>query len=319
MESVEMKKSIGIVIPAYNEEECVEELTNRLVKVFSIEIDYDFEVYFIENGSRDSTWEKLKIISKQDTRFKIIRLSRNFGMDGGLTAGLDVLETDACVFMTADLQDPPETISEFIRLWENGYENIFGIIGKREGTGLIRKINSQIFYWFASKLSSGSIPRNVSDFRLLDRKVYESLRKLGERNRFFRGMTAWVGYKSVGIVIQRPPRFAGESKAFTWSVIDFAFKGIFAYSYKPLRLITITGFALFILSIISLIGLTSFWIIRGVPFPGFGSLFALMILVWGGITLMIGIVSEYVGLIYEEVKARPNYLITEKINIKLDE
>ena len=125
MESVEMKKSIGIVIPAYNEEECVEELTNRLLKVFSIEINYDFEVYFIENGSRDSTWEKLKIISKQDTRFKIIRLSRNFGMDGGLTAGLDVLETDACVFMTADLQDPPETISEFIRLCQTCLSSMF--------------------------------------------------------------------------------------------------------------------------------------------------------------------------------------------------
>ena len=237
-------------------------------------------------------------------------------MDGGLTAGLDLVNSDACVFMTADLQDPPETISEFIRLWENGYENIFGIIGKREGTSILRRFNSQIFYWLASKLSSGNIPRNVSDFRLLDRKVYESLRTLKERNRFLRGMTAWVGFKSVGVVIQRPPRFAGESKAFTWKVIDFAFKGIFAYSYKPLRLITISGFVLFTFSILSLIGLTAFWLIRGVPFPGFGSLFALIVLVWGGIALMIGILSEYVGLIYEEVKARPSYIVSEKINIR---
>ena len=311
-----MKKSISIVIPAYNEEECVEELARRLKLIFEKEKDYNFEVYIIENGSRDSTWEKLKNISELDHRFKIIKLSRNFGMDGGLTAGLDLLTTDACVFMTADLQDPPETISEFIRLWDNGYENIFGIIGERDGTGLIRRVNSQIFYWLASKLSSGNIPRNVSDFRLLDRKVYESLRTLNEKNRFIRGMSAWVGFKSVGIVIKRPPRFAGSSKAFTLKVIDFAFKGIFAYSYVPLRLITITGFLLFFASILTLIGLTSFWLIRGVPFPGYGSLFSLILLVWAGITLMIGILSEYVGLIYEEVKNRPNYIVSEKINVE---
>ena len=311
-----MKKSIAIVIPAYNEEDCIDELAKRLNQVFSVEINYDFEVVIIENGSKDMTWEKLIKISSEDERFKVVKLSRNFGMDGGLTAGLDLVNTDACIFMTADLQDPPETIPEFIRLWENGYENIFGIIGKREGTSLLRRFNSQIFYWLASKLSSGNIPRNVSDFRLLDRKVYKSLRTLKERNRFLRGMTAWVGFKSVGIVIQRPPRFAGESKAFTWKVIDFAFKGIFAYSYKPLRLITISGFVLFTFSILSLIGLTAFWLIRGVPFPGFGSLFALIVLVWGGIALMIGILSEYVGLIYEEVKARPSYIVSEKINIR---
>ena len=310
-----MKKSIAIVIPAYNEEDCIDELAKRLSQVFSIETNYNFEVIIIENGSKDSTWDKLIKISGKDERFKVVKLSRNFGMDGGLTAGLDLVTADACVFMTADLQDPPETISEFIRLWENGYENIFGIIGKREGTGVLRRLNSQIFYWLASKLSSGNIPRNVSDFRLLDRKVYESLRTLKERNRFLRGMTAWVGFKSVGIVIQRPPRFAGESKAFTWKVIDFAFKGIFAYSYKPLRLITISGFVLFTFSVLSLIGLTAFWLIRGVPFPGFGSLFALIVLVWGGIALMIGILSEYVGLIYEEVKARPSYIVSEKINL----
>jgi dolichol-phosphate mannosyltransferase len=315
LEGLGVKKSIAIVIPAYNEEDCIDELAKRLSQVFSIETNYNFEVIIIENGSKDSTWDKLIKISGKDERFKVVKLSRNFGMDGGLTAGLDLVTADACVFMTADLQDPPETISEFIRLWENGYENIFGIIGKREGTGVLRRLNSQIFYWLASKLSSGNIPRNVSDFRLLDRKVYESLRTLKERNRFLRGMTAWVGFKSVGIVIQRPPRFAGESKAFTWKVIDFAFKGIFAYSYKPLRLITISGFVLFTFSVLSLIGLTAFWLIRGVPFPGFGSLFALIVLVWGGIALMIGILSEYVGLIYEEVKARPSYIVSEKINL----
>ena len=315
MENMGMKKRIGVVIPAYNEEECIEELVQRLKNISKVENKYEFEFIIVENGSTDKTWVKLFNLAKSESRLKILKLSRNFGMDGGLTAGLDLIDTDACVFMTADLQDPPEIISEFLRLWELGYEHIYGIIGKREGTNIIRKINSQIFYWLASKLSSGNIPKNVSDFRFLDRKAYSALKKMHEKNRFMRGLSAWIGFKSVGIVIERPPRFAGKSKAFTWKVIDFAFEGILAYSDKPLLLITISGIVLSLISFLSLFGLTIFWLVRGVPFPRFGSLIALIILVWGGIALMIGILSEYVGLIYEEVKSRPNYIISDSINL----
>ena len=305
------KKLISLIIPAYNEEDCVEELFNRLDAVFATEPQYDFEVVIVENGSIDSTWVKLQAIAEKDSRFKILKLSRNFRMDGGLTAGLDFIKGDACVLMTADLQDPPELIPQFLRYWEQGYENIFGVITKREGTGPIRTMNSKLFYWLAGKLTDGRIPRNASDFRLVDRKVYEAVKSMTERNRFVRGLFAWAGFNSIGVPMERPPRFGGVSNAHTLKVLDLAFKGIFAHSYKPLRLITVFGFVLSGLSFISIVPLFFLWLFVGVPFAGFGTLVGLFLLVFGIVSLMLGILSEYVGLIYEEVKARPNYVVSE--------
>ena len=305
------KKLISLIIPAYNEEDCVDELARRLTKVFESESQYDFEAIIVENGSIDSTWEKLQSIAQVDPRFKILKLSRNFRMDGGLTAGLDYVNGDACVLMTADLQDPPELIPTFLRKWEEGYENIFGIVTKREGTGPIRTMNSKLFYWLAGKLTDGRIPRNASDFRLVDKKVYEAVRGMTERNRFVRGLFAWAGFKSIGIPMERPQRFGGVSNAHTFKVLDLAFKGIFAHSYKPLRLITVFGFLLSAISFLSIVPLFLLWVFVGVPFAGFGTLVGLFLLVFGIVSLMLGILSEYVGLIYEEVKARPNYLVSE--------
>jgi len=310
------KKLISVIIPAYNEEECVDELAHRLQQVMSIEKSYEFEIFIVENGSIDSTWDKLKAISASDSRFKIIKLSRNFRMDGGLTAGLEFVTGDACVLMTADLQDPPEMISDFLQLWEQGFENIYGVITKRDGTGLIRKMNSNLFYWVAGKLTDGRIPRNASDFRLVDRKVYQAVRQLDERNRFVRGLFAWVGFKSVGVPMVRPPRFGGVSNAHSLKVIDLAFKGIFANSYKPLKLITVFGLSMSSISFVSLIPLSIIWLIKGVPFAGFGTIVALAILVFGLISLMLGIMSEYIGLIYEEVKGRPNFIVSDARNLK---
>ena len=305
------KKLISLIVPAYNEEDCVDELFSRLDAVFATEPQYDFEVVIVENGSLDSTWVKLQAIAEKDSRFKILKLSRNFRMDGGLTAGLDFIKGDACVLMTADLQDPPELIPQFLRYWEQGYENIFGVITKREGTGPIRTMNSKLFYWLAGKLTDGRIPRNASDFRLVDRKVYEAVKGMTERNRFVRGLFAWAGFNSIGVPMERPPRFGGVSNAHTLKVLDLAFKGIFAHSYKPLRLITVFGFVLSGLSFISIVPLFFLWLFVGVPFAGFGTLVGLFLLVFGIVSLMLGILSEYVGLIYEEVKARPNYVVSE--------
>ena len=308
-------KLISVIIPAYNEEECVDELATRLKKVFAVEEKYLFEVVIIENGSIDNTWEKLVEVAKEDSRFKILQLSRNFRMDGGLTAGLDYVKGDACVLMTADLQDPPELISDFLRKWEEGWENIYGVLTKRVGTGPIRTMNSKLFYWVAGKLTDGRIPKNASDFRLVDRKVYETVRTMSERNRFVRGLFAWVGFRSIGIPMERPPRFGGVSNAHTFKVIDLAFKGIFANSYKPLRLITLFGLGLSFLSFVSIIPLALLWIFSGVPFAGFGTLVSLFLLVLGFLSLMLGILSEYVGLIYEEVKGRPNFIVSNKIGL----
>ena len=304
-----VKKLISVVVPAYNESDCIDELAKRLAKVFDKETKYRFECVIVENGSTDDTFEKLLKINKKDKRFKILRLSRNFRMDGGLTAGLSVLESDACVLMTADLQDPPELIHEFIRKWEVGYENIYGVVTERQGTGPIRTFNSKAFYWLAGKLTDNRIPRNASDFRLLDRKVYEAIRAMEERNRFVRGLVAWVGYKSIGVPMQRPPRFAGESKAYTFKVIDLAFKGIFAHSYIPLRVITITGISTSVFSVLLFFGLLIRWIANGVPFGGFGTLVTIVLFSFGILTFMMGIIAEYLGLIYEEVKQRPNYIV----------
>ena len=308
------KKLISIIIPAYNEQDCVHELGGRLQAVFESEPKYNFEVFVIENGSTDETWPRLKEIANEDSRFKIIKLSRNFRMDGGITAGLDYVSGDALVLMTADLQDPPERIPDFLRAWENGYESVFGVVTKRKGTGPIRTLNSKLFYFVAGLLTDGRIPRNVSDFRLADKKVYLEIRKMQERNRFVRGLFAWVGYKSIGIPMDREERFAGKSNAHTFKVIDLAFKGIFAHSYKPLKLITLFGVFLSSISFLSIIPLAIIWFTQGVPFAGFGTLISLILLLISFLFLFLGIIGEYVGLIYEEVKARPNYVVSETIN-----
>jgi len=310
-----MTKLISIIVPAFNEESCIEELVRRLSIVFSQNSGYDFETIFIENGSTDRTWEILQSVHKQDARFKTVRLARNFRMDGGITAGLHYVSGDACVFMTADLQDPPELITEFIKKWEDGYENIYMQVSKRVGTSPIRTLNSKAFYWLAGKLTDNRIPKNASDYRLLDRKVYEAVKSMNERNRFVRGLVAWVGFKSIGIEAERPERFGGESKAHSLKVIDLAFKGIFSHSYIPLKMITATGVAISLTSFIALLVCVVAWVTVGVPFAGFGTIVSVAVLAFGSITFMLGIIAEYLGLIYEEVKGRPNFVVSELLGL----
>ena len=310
-----MKKLITIIVPAYNEEACIEELARQLTAVFAVNDRYDFETLIIENGSVDRTWEILQTINARDPRFKVIRLARNFRMDGGITAGLDYATGDAVVFMTADLQDPPELITEFIKKLEEGYENIYMHVLKRRGTGPIRSFNSQAFYWLAGKLTDNRIPKNVSDYRLLDRKVYEAVRGMKERNRFVRGLVAWVGFKSIGVEAERAERFGGVSNAHSLKVIDLAFKGIFSHSYIPLKLITMTGVVLSLTSFISIAVFTYDWVFQGVPFAGFGTIVSVAVLAFGVLTFMLGIIAEYLGLIYEEVKGRPNFVVSEELGL----
>lgn len=304
------------MIPAYNEEDCVDELYSRLVELFTLEKAYEFEVIIIENGSIDSTWQKLQKINKVDSRFKVVKLSRNFRMDGGLTAGLDFVQGDACVLMTSDLQDPPEFISKFLREWEQGWENIYAIVSKRSGISFMRRLNSRAFYVIASFMTDGLIPRNASDFRLVDKKVYKAIRDMQERNRFVRGLFAWSGFKSLGIPINRPPRFGGISNAPNRKVLDLALKGIFAHSLKPLRFIAILGLIMFIFTIFVLLPLSILWHSQGVPFAGFGSILGTILLLNSILFLILGIIGEYLGLIYEEVKQRPNYIVSELLGLQ---
>jgi len=314
----ESRKLISVVIPAYNEEANIDELSLRLAAVFDAEPTYDFEAIIVENGSLDQTFERSLAARERDPRFKVLQLSRNFRMDGGLTAGLAGASGDAAVLMAADLQDPPELIHQFLRKWEEGYEIVYQIVTDRQGTGPIRRMNSQLFYWLAGRLTDGRIPRNVSDFRLVDRRVYEAVNVMEERNRFVRGLFAWVGFSSVGIEHARAPRTGGVSGAHTLGVIDLAFKGIFAHSYKPLRLISLFGLMLSGLSFLAIIVFAIRFLVDGVPFAGFGTIVCLFLLMFGFLFTMLGIVSEYVGLIYEEVKQRPNFVVRRRVGLEED-
>jgi len=304
-------KLISVIVPAYNERDCVDELARRLGAVFDSLSSYEWEAIIVENGSLDDTYERLVAIREHDPRFKIVQLARNFRMDGGITAGLSYASGDAAVIMTADLQDPPELIAQFVAKWEEGYENIYGIVTERQGTGPIRTFNSKAFYWLAGKLTSDRIPRNASDFRLVDRKVYETVRGMEERNRFIRGLFAWSGFRSIGVEHKREPRFGGVSGAYSLGVVDLAMKGIFAHSYVPLKVISLFGVALSLLSFVVLVALSIRFFFFGVPFAGFGTIVGLILLLFGFLFTMLGVVSEYIGLIYEEVKQRPNYIVRE--------
>ena len=308
-------KSIDVLVSAYDEEDCINELCERLLKFFNEFNGYKWRALVVDNGSHDETFTKLKIFSERDNRIKVIKLSRNFHMDGGLTAALSFAKADAVVLMAADLQDKPEDIAKFISMWEKGFHNVFGEVKKREGTSLLRRINSYLYYKIANKLTGGVIVRNASDFRLLDRVVYETLRSLDEKNRFVRALVSWTGFKSAGVPIERPPRFSGESKAYSLPVFGLAIRSIIAHSFIPIRVISILGFIIWIISIIAFIGMAFIWFTQGVPFAGFGTIVALIFIFFGTLGLMLGIVAEYIALIYQEVRNRPNFIVEEVIGL----
>jgi len=312
-----MKKLISVVIPAYNEEAVVDELCKQLKIVFDENREYDFETIMVENGSTDRTFEKLLQIHKEDPRFKILQLSRNFRMDGGMTAGLQYAKGDAAMIMTANLQDPPNMIPQFIKKWEEGYEHVYGVVSKRPGKSWIRRLNSQLFYTIINKLTNNLIPKNASDSRLVDRKVYEAINRMDERNRFMRGIFVWVGFKSIGLKFERNKRFAGKSHAHFNGVLQLAIQGIFAFSYVPIRFIAVLGFVISGISLVDLLFTVIKVLVKGVPFPGYGTIVSLMLLMFGFLFLILGVLGQYIAQIYEEVKARPNYIVKEKIGFDL--
>lgn len=310
-----VRRVISIVSPAYNEEGNIDELARRLALLFESLPLYRFEVILVENGSADGTWERIKAVCAADPRFKSVRLSRNFTADGGVSAGLAYASGDAAVIMCADLQDPPELIPAFIAKWEQGYENIYQVVTTREGMSAIRRMNSRLFYWLINRLTGGAFPKNVSDFRLVDRRVYQAFNQMHERNRFVRGMFFWAGFRSVGVEHDRPPRFSGDSKATTRLVVGMAVSAILSYSHFPLRLITYVGLGVSSLAFALLAYEIARILIYGVPFAGFGTLMTVMLLMFGFLFTMLGVVAEYIGLIYEEVKQRPNFIVRDTLGL----
>jgi dolichol-phosphate mannosyltransferase len=306
--------SIDFVSSAFNEEECLPELFERISTVMKSEQKYTYRIIIIDNGSQDATWEIIKSESDKNPKVVGIRMSRNFSLDSAFTCGIDYAEADVAIVMTSDLQDPPEAIPLLLRRYEEGYDQVLAKVSKRASVPFLRRIFSKIFYKLARKMTSGMLPESVSDFRLLNRRTYSAIRQLRESHRFLRGLGAWVGFNTTYIEIERPPRFAGRSKWLGMSifrVVGIASKSILAYSAQPLAWVSVLGITLSIISIIGLIALAAFWILFGVPFAGFGSLIGVTVLGFSLTMLCIGILAQYVGLIYEEVKRRPLYLVTE--------
>lgn len=312
------RKLVSVVIPAYNESECVDELARRLQAVFASLPRHDFEVIIVENGSYDDTYEKLLYIREHDARFKVLQLSRNFMAEGAVTAGLSLASGDAAIVMCADLQDPPELIPQFVAGWESGYDIVYGVIRKRSGEGAVRQLGTKAFYWLINRLSDQSVPRNVSDFRIVDRRAYEALNKMPERNRMLRAMWAWLGFRSMGIEHDRPARHAGKSayNVRVWAM--FAIRGIITSSFAPLKIIPVFGLGLAALSFVLLMAFIVRFFTLGVPFNGFGTIVCLMLFLFGMMFLFLGILSEYVGLIFEEVRHRPSFVIKNVHGILLD-
>ena len=309
------RKLISFVIPAYNEEDCVDKLYAALSILFEqLAEKYDCEAVIVENGSHDRTYELLLAIHAKDARFKVLKLARNFGADGGITAGLHYANGDAAVIMCADLEDPTEVVPEFIKKWEEGFQNVYGIIRRRQGTWL-RRMNSKAFYWVINKMTGGLIPRSVSDFRLIDRKVYKTVNLMNERTRMLRGIIAWSGYKSIGVEFNRGNRVGGESKANTALVLKLAIRGILSFSYIPLKIATFMGAVLSLISFVALVVYTVKFIFYGVPFDGFGTIVCLILLLFGFLFTILGIMSEYIGMIFEETKGRPNFIVEDMVGL----
>lgn len=308
-------KKISIIIPAFNEEGNIEEIYTQLNSVTKKFSNYLFEFLFIENGSLDNTFAIIQKIKSTDNRVSFIKLSRNFKMDGGIAAGLDHVNCDAAIIMTANLQDDPKLIPVFIEKWEQGYDHVYGIVKSRPGKSIIRKVNSIIFYKIINKFTDNLVPEGVSDYRLVDIKVINAVKKLNEYNRFYRGFFAWVGFKSIGIEFNRQKRFSGKSHAKTLPVLGFAIKGLLAFSIKPLKISVFITLITSSISLFILLQQTIRWFRFGVPFDGFGTLTGILLLFISLLFLILSILSEYIGLIYDESKKRPHYIIEEKSEI----
>lgn len=310
-------QKISVIIPMYNEELVIEECYKRLKENITKLKKYDYELIFINDGSKDKTLEKIKELAKQDTNLKIVSFSRNFGHQAAVTAGLKEVTGDAIVIIDADLQDPPESIPDMVKLWEAGNEVIYGKRKSRKGESHFKLFTAKMFYKTLNALSDVEIPQDTGDFRLVDRKVVDTINKLPEHNKFLRGLFSWVGYKQVPYEYERQERFAGKTKYPLNKMLKLASDGIISFSTKPLKLVGALGIISIIISIaILLYALISYACKLNQLTAGWTSIMVAITFFAGVQLLSIWIISEYIGRIYEETKQRPQYIIKEKINIE---
>ena len=311
-----MNKKISIVVPMYFEEKVVEECYKRLKKVCDVLTKYDYEIIFVNDGSTDKTLPLLEEIASKDNKIKVISFSRNFGHQYAVTAGLKYVTGDVIAIIDADMQDPPELLGEMLNLWEEGYEVIYGQRKKREGETFFKLMTANMFYKTLNKLSDVEIPQNTGDFRLVDRKVVDTINNMREHNKFLRGMFSWVGYKQKAFEYERKERFAGETKYPLKKMLKLALDGIIGFSTKPLKILGMIGiFSIFIsISIFIYIILSYIFNFNDIA-SGWTSLMVVITFFSGVQLISLWIMSEYIGRIYDESKKRPEYIVDKEINV----
>jgi len=308
------KPILSVIIPIYNEEEVLPETYKRLTSVMQT-FGETYELIFVNDGSRDSSPQILADICSEDKNVKFINFSRNFGHQPAITAGMDYAKGDAVVVIDADLQDPPEVILEMVAKWREGFDVVYGKRIKRKGETWFKKLTAKIYYRLLKSLTKVEIPTDTGDFRLIDRKVNEAMKALPERNRYVRGLVSWVGFKQTAVEFVRQERFAGETKYPFRKMLKLAMDGITSFSYKPLKIAMGLGFTFAFISFAYLIYILIQAIFFDIPVAGWASIIIVQLFSTGVLLIMLGIIGEYIGRIFEEMKNRPIYIVREVINM----
>lgn len=307
-------KKISILIPAYNEEDVLDHLYQRLGKLANDNKKYEFEFFFTDDGSKDKTLEIIKEYADKDDRVRYISLSRNFGKETNMIAGLDYVTGDATVIIDADLQDPPELIPKMIKYWEDGFDDVYARRNVREGETWFKMFTANGFYWLMDKMTKSesiTIPSNTGDFRLLDKRCVDALKQLRESERYTKGMYSWIGFKKKEITYDRDPRAAGVAKQNYRKLFNLAIDGITSFSTTPLRIASVAGILVSVVAFLYLIKVLVQAVLFGDPVAGYPSMMAAILLLGGVQLLSLGIIGEYVGRIFKESKHRPLYFIEE--------
>jgi polyisoprenyl-phosphate glycosyltransferase len=304
---------LSLVVPLYNEAKGLPWFFETVTGVLD-GIGQTYEIIYVNDGSRDETLAVLIGIAMRDPRIKVIDLSRNFGKEAALTAGLDAARGDAVVPMDVDLQDPPDLLPEMVTLWQQGFDVVLAKRANRGSDALIKRLFARLYYWILKRMSNTAIPENVGDFRLMDRKVVEALKKLPERTRFMKGMFAWLGFRQTTVEFVRPARATGTSNQGAIKLLRLGLDGLISFTTLPLRIWTFLGLTVAVVSLTYMAQILIKTLIFGIETPGFATLATALFFFNGIILLNIGILGEYVARIFDEVKRRPIYLVRERIN-----
>ncbi len=316
MSEADQTPTLSVVIPIFNEEETLSRLYDRLSSAL-VATGETFEVLFVNDGSRDRSESMLREFHARDPRFKSIHFSRNFGHQTAITCGIDHARGKAVVVMDGDLQDPPEVLPDLLARWRDGYEVVYAVRQKRK-EGVVKRAAYKAFYWLLRKVSYLDIPLDSGDFSLIDRRVVDILASMPERNRFVRGLRTWAGFRQIGYEYAREARFAGESKYNLAKLMKLAFDGLVSYSYVPLRLVSNVGLLVSLTALVYMGYLLVARMFGGTPIEGWTSTVVILLFLGGVQLLSLGVIGEYVGRIFEEVKHRPHYVVRERIGVDSD-